>query len=114
MPQHRVEVIDRTYAAILAAKTQAERHGDHGFDASHGTASRGVPRAQTFPRASPAELQARVSPEALRAMEQSQILRYAADTLDALAVPSMVVGSCAEYRLWRNPLHAGYRHRRGI
>ena len=25
MPQHRVEVIDRTYAAILAAKTPAER-----------------------------------------------------------------------------------------
>ncbi len=28
-------------------------------------------------------------------MEQSQILRHAADTLDALAVPYMVVGSCA-------------------
>ena len=28
-------------------------------------------------------------------MEQSQILRYAVDTLDALAVPYMVVGSCA-------------------
>jgi hypothetical protein len=25
MPKHRVEVIDRTYAAILAAKTPAER-----------------------------------------------------------------------------------------
>ena len=25
MPRHRVEVIDRTYAAILAAKTPAER-----------------------------------------------------------------------------------------
>lgn len=25
MPRHRVEVIDRTYAAILAAKTHAER-----------------------------------------------------------------------------------------
>jgi hypothetical protein len=28
-------------------------------------------------------------------MEQSQILRHAADTLDALAVPYIVVGSCA-------------------
>lgn len=25
MPEHRVEVIDRTYAAVLAAKTPAER-----------------------------------------------------------------------------------------
>ena len=34
MPKHRVEVIDRTYAAILAAKTPAATGRDHGFAAS--------------------------------------------------------------------------------
>jgi hypothetical protein len=57
MPQHRVEVIDRTYAAILAAKTPAERVAM--MDSMHRTARFmvGSRVRELFAHASPAEQQ---------------------------------------------------------
>jgi hypothetical protein len=55
MPKHRVEVIDRTYAAILAAKTPAERVAM--MDSMHRTARLMVSSRvrELYPHASPEE-----------------------------------------------------------
>jgi hypothetical protein len=56
MSRHRVEVIDRTYAAFLAAKTPAERVAI--MDSMHRAARLFVESRvrELFPLASPAEL----------------------------------------------------------
>ena len=53
MPEHRVEVIDRTYAAILAAKTPAERVAI--MDSMHRAARRFLAArvGELFPDAAP-------------------------------------------------------------
>ena len=92
----RIEVIDRTYAAILAAKTPAERARDGEFRTSNRTNHGGKSSPGTFAP----ELDRTSSDTANTCgecwvMEQLDILRHAVEALERMKVPYIVVGSIA-------------------